>query len=383
MVTKLLPPSHYSRYLNTGFKELEDQPKITIYTTKKENEVRLPSTPVKAFWSTNFLYPLQITWQAWKDKPDLVHIQHEFNMFGGFSTALFFPLLLILLRFIVKKIVVTVHAVVPLQMVDNAFVKAFSTNPLISKTLVKLGFKYIFTFTCLLATHIIVHDRCFLQTLISDYGAKPAKISVIPMGIDKPKKFHRGKWSAFLGNRKIILHFGYLSARKGIDFLVEAFHMISSVYPDYDLVLAGGILPYQEDYVENICRIIEDRKLTKRVFLTGFLTEENAFDLINRASLMVFPYIYSISASLPLSFAIQYRKPVIATNIGSFKEELKQKSVGLLVPPKDQKALSEAMQRLISDESLRNTFSANMSELAVQRSWKNVSKETYKIYLRL
>ena len=114
MVSTLMPETHYTRYLVSSLANNFHESKWYVYANKLENIKPLSSNlTLRQCWSKNLLYLFQIARQAVTDKIDILHIQHEINMYGGPITAVVFPLVIILLRFLKKKTVVTIHAVVP------------------------------------------------------------------------------------------------------------------------------------------------------------------------------------------------------------------------------------------------------------------------------
>ena len=90
-------------------------------------------------------YIFEILRQLRKDRPDIVHLQHEINMYGGVMTALLFPWLLLLLKIHRYKVVVTIHAAVNRDLIDKKFIYLFHKNPhFVRPFLLKSFFSYIF-----------------------------------------------------------------------------------------------------------------------------------------------------------------------------------------------------------------------------------------------
>jgi len=98
---------------------------------------------------------------------------------------------------------------------------------------------------------------------------------------------------------------------------------------------------------------------------------------------VVLPYTYSISSSLPLSFAIQHHKPVVATSIGSLKEEIEDGKDGILCPPKDHICLRKAMEKLIEDKKLYQKLSMGMKNKYKNHLWEKTAEQTYLFYERI
>lgn len=382
MVSKLFPISHYTIYLGRGFESLRSKIETIFYRSRSEHIV-VPLEQVKNVWSQSPIYPLQVFRQSIEDRPDIVHIQHEFDMFGGPLTTVVFPFLLLLLRVRRIKTVVTVHQVVPTGEIDKLFAKTFSF-PQTFYLLLKIALISIYSFIARFASAVIVHSEYNKRVMVSDYGAKLANVNVVPIGVPKREfdGYENAKWTTLLSGKKVILFFGYLVERKGVEFLIEAFSRIARRHDDWVLVIAGGLLSYSSPYVKKLIKLISDLQMTDRVIFlttTPFPVHE-IHELYELSEFVVLPYTYSFSASLALSFAMQHSKPVVATNMGVFKEEIGHNVDGLLCLPRSIDSLEEAMEKLIQDIDLRKTFSWNIRLKAESRSWNRVAQQTYNVY---
>jgi glycosyltransferase involved in cell wall biosynthesis len=76
-------------------------------------------------------------------------------------------------------------------------------------------------------------------------------------------------------------------------------------------------------------------------------------------------------------------KAMIATNHGGFSELVEHDRTGLLVPPNDAQALTNAMQTLISNEALRRFLSRNALVKAESFKAKSVVPKIETIYRRV
>ena len=72
---------------------------------------------------------------------------------------------------------------------------------------------------------------------------------------------------------------------------------------------------------------------------------------------------------------------MIASNVAGIPEIVSDGYNGLLVPPKDTEALSEAMQKLASNPELRNEMGKNARRTVDERfSWRSIAEEVLKVY---
>src|SRR5207245_5507064 len=78
------------------------------------------------------------------------------------------------------------------------------------------------------------------------------------------------------------------------------------------------------------------------------------------------------SGGLVLLEAMSAGLPVIATKVGGIPETVE--GAAILIPPKDERALAEAISKLMADESLRRELSTKGLQIAQQRDWTKVLK---------
>ena len=126
MVSSILPATNYTAYLIEALqKKFIRQADILVYTNLDQENLKTSLKNVKLVWDKTPAYPFQILKQILKDNPQIVHIQHEINMFGYWPTAIVFFLLPLFLKIIGKKVLITVHAVVTQDQIDIKFLETF------------------------------------------------------------------------------------------------------------------------------------------------------------------------------------------------------------------------------------------------------------------
>ena len=73
--------------------------------------------------------------------------------------------------------------------------------------------------------------------------------------------------------------------------------------------------------------------------------------------------------------------PTIASNIPGCKDAVQDNNTGILVPVRDSFALYEAIQKLLSDEGLRNRMSISAHAFAVQNfNIVDITKQHMQLY---
>jgi glycosyltransferase involved in cell wall biosynthesis len=337
---------------------------------------------VKRCWSKGALYPFQIALRILKDNPNIIHLQHEFFLYGGVLSSLIFPLLLIFLRFKKAAVVVTLHGIFSLKNINKDFIKNNGIKfncPLLIKTAIFGLVKLI----CLSSEKIIVHENKFSMLLINEYGCPSRKLKVIPIGIEEQKLLvnkQPAKVKLGLSGKKIVLYFGYLAPYKGIEVLLDAFRLLAKKHLDYVLLLCGGEHPrlknkpdYQR-YLSNL-KSQADKISDSQARFIGFVPEEMMPVFFSAADIAVFPYSIGMAASSALSIAISYNRPFIVSyafgDLASGEESI---YLG------DYSTLAEKLEHALEDEAVLNRLTSRTEELKKERSVSNIAEITGQFY---
>jgi glycosyltransferase involved in cell wall biosynthesis len=325
-ISSMLPSGHYSQYLTRGLNSIQDI-ELLVYADKQPNNLTmLGCGKIKNVWAKSIFYIIQITRQVIRDRPRLVHIQHELNMYGGIVTSAIFPILLVMLRVIGIKLIVTVHASVYKKQIDKEFMSLFhKDSKLLAPSLLKIFFQYIFSFISLLSHKVIVHTHLAKDILVSDYGMNESKICVIPISIPQRNIQNSNKKPYFF-------YFGYMVRRKGLGFALSGFKKFIENNPSspYKLVLAGGVISGQEKALDEILDIIRFNGLQDKVVIKGFIEEAELDQLYWNAEAVIIPAKISMGSSGPLFHAVSYGKCVIASKVGHFLEDIDHMNNGVL-----------------------------------------------------
>jgi len=223
----------------------------------------------------------------------------------------------------------------------------------------------------------VSHD---LGGAIKDYYGIKKRIHVVPNVVDT-EVFHPSAFPAKPTNRgkKKMLLVAVLQPRKGIPDLLKALKQISSQRQDFVLDVVGDG-PNRSEYEQ----LAKDLGLNNMVKFHGRQAE--IVEFIRECDFFVLPSLYENFGVVYIE-AMACGKPVIATNAGG-PREIVNKDVGILVPPKDVKALKEAIEYMLdnyqnySPERIARYAKENFGYVAVgqmlDRIYKSLSKEKEK-----
>lgn len=154
---------------------------------------------------------------------------------------------------------------------------------------------------------------------------------------------------------------GRLSCEKGILELLGAFKALNRQIPETRLLLLGWEEYDSKKHAASIKKMISE---TDSVEFVGFREDVRPWLLASQA--LVLP---SYREGFPNSIleAGAMSLPVVATDINGVNEIVKDKVNGLLVPPRNENALFEAMKRMVRNEGLRKIMSQNARPLIAER----------------
>jgi glycosyltransferase involved in cell wall biosynthesis len=289
------------------------------------------------------------------------------------SSAIF-PVLLLLLRLSGLKVVVTMHGVVPRKLVNAQFAEAFFIPERF--VALNLGLTFMTILMCKLANIVIVHNGFAKDTLYKDYEVSLQKILVIPhgIGVSDPENLNFS-----LEKCNSVLFFGNITPSKGLETLIAAFERVR--VPNVKLIIAGGPHPRGMNYFLRIAKMVRSSPVAKKIALTGYISDERIHFLFSQCSMAVFPYIFSVSSSGGLSFALQHLKPTVVTALPVFTETIIHQQNGLVVPASDSEALAEAIELLLLNDDVRHRLSRGIAENSSNLDWSVVATRTYEAYL--
>ncbi len=316
------------------------------------------------------LYYLRLLRYSATAKPGIFHIlwNNKFEFFDRTVLMLYYKLLR-------KKIVLTLHNI-------NKGRRDSGDTRLNRLT---LRFQYR------LSDHIFVHTEKMKRELIEEFGEREARVTVIPFGINNsvPRTdLSPGAARERLGIRhgdRTILFFGNIAPYKGLEYLVAAFHQISSGRDDYRLIVAGR--PKKcEEYWKPVLEGMHDDVASGRIILRAdFIPDEETEIYFKAADVVVLPYTHIYQSGV-LLLGYSFGLPVIGTDVGSLREDIVEGRTGFLCRPADAVDLARAIELYFESPLYRRLDETrqDISEYAHQRySWETVANATCSVYADL
>ncbi|MCK4787020.1 MAG: glycosyltransferase [Desulfobacteraceae bacterium] len=176
----------------------------------------------------------------------------------------------------------------------------------------------------------------------------------------------------FCKNNFVIGAIGRLSAEKGFNYLIEAMQHLLINGDDYKLVIIGE--GNQRDLLETVIR---KAGVLGKVLLAGY--KKNATDYLPFFDVFI---LSSLTEGLPITLleAMQAKKPIVATSVGGIPKALGNGRHGMIVKPRDPKALADAILFLRNNpdkarkmaQTARNIALSNYSSTRMARDYTKV-----------
>ncbi len=239
-----------------------------------------------------------------------------------------------------------------------------------------------------LVDHIFVHTEKMKKQLINDFNIKDNKVSLIPFGMNDviPKSSltstQAKKRFNFEGNQKVILFFGNIAPYKGLEYLISSLVHLRDTLNDFKVIVAGRIKNCEE-YWENIQKIIEKNNL--REYLTiriEYIPDEKVEDYFKAADVLILPYKYIYQSGV-IFLSYNFGLPVIATDIGSLRDDIDEGKTGFLCKPEDAEDLADKINLYFQSDLYKN-LEVNRNNIIKyaneQHSWPKIGETTYNVY---
>ncbi|MDX2213587.1 MAG: glycosyltransferase [Oculatellaceae cyanobacterium bins.114] len=241
------------------------------------------------------------------------------------------------------------------------------------------------TVDCVVATS--PQEQEHMRSLVSTKG----HIEMIPCGTDIQRFGSVDQATArqrlsISPNTKLVLYVGRFDKRKGIETLVRA--MAQSKLrrdPDLKLMIGGGSSPGRSDGIERdrIESIVHELGLADMTEFPGRLDPTVLPNYYAAADVCVVPSHYEPFGLVPIE-AMACRTPVVASNVGGLQFTVVSEVTGLLVPPKDDVAFAQAIDRILTNPTWRD----ELGQLARQRveidfSWNSIASRLEQLYTTL
>ncbi|MHB1162292.1 MAG: glycosyltransferase family 4 protein [Chloroflexota bacterium] len=245
-------------------------------------------------------------------------------------------------------------------------------------------------------THGLISRLDHRVVVLSDYVGRymatqgrvdPARITRIYYGLPAgstaaPEEGLRVR--AELGIRSdtpIVATVGRITEQKGLTYLLEAMAILRERLPQPRLLIVGDSQDGKDEYKRELLRQWQALGLSDNVLFTG--VRDDVPSVMQAADLFVMASLWE-GFGLVFLEAMAAASPVVATNVSAIPEVVQDGTTGLLVPPRDPRALAEAMLTLLTDpDRARQMGRAGLLRLKEQFTEDKMVESVEQLYSQL
>lgn len=202
-----------------------------------------------------------------------------------------------------------------------------------------------------------------------------ARYTIIPNGVDVERFANAPRLPELSDGRPTVLFVGRPEKRKGLGYLIRAYPAIKNAFPEARILVVGAGNWEHNRYQ----RYAEHHGLTDIRFL-GEQPDNVLPSLYASADVFCSPATGGESFGIVLLEAMAAGTPVVATDIDGYREVVMHGKQGLLVPPRNEHALADAICSILQNTGLRAELAAAGQMWAQQFAWSRIAGRILDFY---
>ncbi len=299
-----------------------------------------------------------------KMTPDVVHIQHEFGLWGGpvvGGNGVGIQVIELVLR--------CRMAGLPVLMTFHTVREKFNAEE--QETVIRLLLQE--------SDGIIVHGD-YYKKILSEHFGHAGKIHVIPHGVREMEEVGDARKKVGVEGKKVILVCGYMRASKGSDKVVEIFPKVAEAVDNAILVIATRSRSVDHpEYQKELYRMVEESPVADRIVVLHGQFPQHIFDtLLSAADVMALPYEVGGQSGM-MAHCFAFSKPVITSNLRSLRDLIDESGGGLVANSDEE--LADHLIRILTDDELSRSLSRNIVRFVSDKvSWRVVAGQHMNVY---
>lgn len=289
--------------------------------------------------------------------PDLVHIQHEYGLFGS-QKGVAVSGLILRYRLANIPVVTTLHTVD--EDMDNE-------QEIILRHIVQDS------------AAVIVHEQFQKETLVKHFGQED-RIHVIEHGIREMQPVADAKRKLELDGKKVIMLCGYFRPTKGFHRVLDFLPAICAQNHDAVLVMAGKIRGFEaQKYQQDLFTQLNESPVADRiVFLRGQFPQHTFDTILSAADVVVLPYERGAQSGM-MAQCFALGRPVVASDLQAFRLLIDRSSGGAVCSTDDEYV--DAILRILNDDQYRSTMQESIRNYVSSRAgWSHVADRHVDVY---
>ena len=235
------------------------------------------------------------------------------------------------------------------------------------------------------ASKIVVPSDATKQDLVKFFKCPADKIVVVPHGFKTNRHIDLSQvsenlkqigWGGSTHSKNApnpyIYFVGRMESKKNLARLIEAFARFSESRPEWRLVLAGKRGLGFERILETVRRL----NLTNKVFMPGYVDEQEKNYLYKNCSIFAFPSLYE-GFGFPILEAFTFEKPVLTSHVSSMPEVAGD--AAHYCDPFDVTSIERGLEKLADDKAYAEDLVQKGKQRLQKFTWESAVKKTYDV----
>jgi len=340
----------YTQYLSDAIKECKKEVQVISQVGASGEKVFPVFSPGDSDIS-NKLFHL-----ASKITPDVIHIQHEFGLYGSEHGIQ-------IIDFILRCKIEDVPVVTTLHTVNE---NAGRGEHIILENIIKNS------------SAIIVHEE-YQKKIINELFGFNDKIFVIAHGVRNCNHHPEAKDLLKIKDKKVILLAGYFRPTKCFDKIVRLFPKVVKKIETAVLLVAGKMRGLEHsDYQDYFFNLINNSPVKKNIHVLRGQFPQYTFDIImSAADIIVLPYEIGAQSGI-LAQSSAFNIPAVTSDLLSFKL-WNERSGGGITAYNDKDYIKQ-IYNILTDKKLALKLKNNIIDYNKDLFWSEIAKKHLLVY---
>ena len=230
---------------------------------------------------------------------------------------------------------------------------------------------------------IVVTSRREQQNLIRHYGAQPARVRLVPCGVDfalfRPLDRRTSRRGIGAGDdERIALYVGRFAPEKGLDRLLRAFAHLAHI-PRLRLVVVGGMADGDPQF-GRMRALARSLGVGDRVAFTGRVEHAQLPAFYSAADVLALPSSYESFGMVGLE-SLACGTPVAATRVGAMDELIVPEISGCVADGFAPEALAGAIERTLAlPGAATESGRERIRRTVLDYRWSRVARDVLQVY---
>lgn len=370
----------YTRFLALALGSQGVSVDIVAPGSGRDNEPWLESDQVRVhptFRRGSIAAPAQIFKRVLQQRASVVHVQHELFAFGGIETAAMVPSMMQLIRTRRKRIVTTIHGVLPLDRIDKEFIKRNGIKG--SPRFVRTAWRSLLRSVVNSSDIVHVHEERHAAMLRDQYCVNGTPIEVIPHGVpamgDLPERRRARELLGIPAEADVLLFFGFHASYKGLEIVYRELSTMLRENGRLHVLICGETPSRLRDEQEKTGGTGLDEELAPRLRMAGFVEDKDVSLYYCAADALMLPYTVHVASSGPFGLAVAHGLPVLFSE--AFRESYPSAP---LIFSLAEGGLSRAALRFFDSGGEREAAERFIRELKPQLEWSHIATRFAALY---